>query len=263
MLASMKSHRGLCAGPLLAAGLLTLMNPDTQAAEPQAVKSLQWQVNRQERLEYLLYLPPGYDAKAGRRWPLMLFLHGAGERGTNVWQVAVHGPPKLVQQGTNFPFLIVSPQCPPDKNWDPDALFRLLDDATAHQAVDTNRIYLTGLSMGGYGTWRLGLAHPERFAAIAPICGGASLIDAILVSPDKAAALKALPIWAFHGVKDPVVPVEESQRLVAALQKRGCAEVKLTLYPEAQHDSWTQTYGDPAFYEWLLQHERATPGRPQ
>jgi predicted peptidase len=123
-------------------------------------------------------------------------------------------------------------------------------------APPTNRIYLTGLSMGGYGTWDLGLTYPERFAAIAPICGGGQLITVNLSSRDKGPALKTLGVWAFHGGKDPVVPLEESQRMVAVLKKAGAQDVKLTVYPEARHDSWTETYKNPELYDWLLKHER-------
>ncbi len=135
-------------------------------------------------------------------------------------------------------------------------LLALLDDITAKYAVDTNRVYLTGLSMGGYGTWDLGLAYPERFAAIVPICGGGQLISVILPSREKGPALKTLGVWAFHGGKDPVVPLEESQRMVAALKKAGVQDVKLTVYPKAGHDSWTEAYNNPELYQWLLEHHR-------
>jgi predicted peptidase len=186
----------------------------------------------------------------------MLFLHGAGERGTNLSLVSVHGPPKLVAQGTNFPFIVVSPQCPSGQRWDNDALLALLDDVIARHNVDTNRIYLTGLSMGGFGTWSLAARYPERFAAVAPICGGGEVIDVKLAVRSKTEALKTLGVWAFHGAKDPVVALEESQRMVAAFKKVGCQEVELTVYPEASHDSWTEAYNSPKLYEWFLKHSR-------
>ncbi len=218
----------------------------------------QFQFTRTERLavNYLLFLPQGYAAKTEKRWPLILFLHGAGERGTNIWRVATHGPTKNVTAHPDFPFIVVSPQCPEKQTWSKEALLGLLDDITAKYAVDTNRVYLTGLSMGGYGTWDLGLAHPERFAAIVPICGGGQVISVLLANRAKGSALNTLGVWAFHGGKDPVVPLEESQRMVDALKKAGVPDVKFTVYPEAQHDSWTETYKNPALYEWLLQHER-------
>ena len=201
--------------------------------------------------DYLLSLPPSYGVDATKRWPLILFLHGAGERGTNLWMVAKHGPPKIDIATNNF--IVVSPQCPNGKIWSNDLLLALLDEIETKYAVDTRRIYLTGLSMGGFGTWSLGLTHPERFAAIAPICGGGELITPLLADKAK---LTTLPVWAFHGAKDPVVPVEESERMVKLLKKYQVREVKLTIYPEAQHDSWTQTYANPELFEWFLQHSR-------
>ena len=222
----------------------------------QQAKTFETTITKDVGAEYLLFLPKGYDAKAKKRWPLIFFLHGAGERGTNIWKVAVHGPPKIVKSQPDFPFIVVSPQCPNGQSWQNDLLIRLLDDAASRYAVDTNRIYLTGLSMGGFGTWSLGVQYPERFAALVPICGGGETIRILLTNRTKAAALKRLGVWAFHGGKDPVVPVEESERMVNALRKIGCKDVKLTIYPEAQHDSWTETYDNPALYEWLLQHHR-------
>jgi predicted peptidase len=207
-------------------------------------------------MDYLLFLPKGYEAKSEKRWPLILFLHGAGERGTNVWKVATHGPPKNVTSNPDFPFIVVSPQCPEGEIWSNDSLVVLLDEITQKYPVDTTRVYLSGLSMGGYGTWRLGLTHPERFAAIAPICGGGDLITVLLASGEKARALKSMGIWAFHGGKDPVVPLEESQRMVDLVKKAGVRDVSLKVYPEAGHDSWTETYKNPELYEWFLKHQR-------
>ncbi len=248
----------LGAAALLALAISTSAQPANMSNPPstQLVKHFQFTKTQRAELDYLLFLPKGYDAGAEKRWPMILFLHGAGERGTNVWKVAVHGPPKNVATHPDFPFIVVSPQCPEDHVWSKDVLLALLDDFTKAYAVDTNRIYLTGLSMGGYGTWDLGLAHPEKFAAIVPICGGGETISVLLASPAKAAALKTLGVWAFHGAKDPVVSLSESQRMVDALKKAGAQDVKLTVYPEAGHDSWTETYNNPDLYDWLLKHER-------
>jgi len=221
-----------------------------------AAKTFKWKTARAGETQYLSYVPKDYNEKDGKRWPLMLFLHGAGERGTNVQRVAIHGPPKLAKQGKEFPFIIIAPQCPEGDRWHDDALLELLAHAMREYAVDTNRVYLTGLSMGGFGTWKLGVAHPEMFAAIVPICGGGETIDVLLAGRERGAALKSLPVWAFHGAKDPVVSLEESERMVNALKKLGGKEVKLTVYPEAQHDSWTETYNNPELYEWLLKHAR-------
>ena len=150
----------------------------------------------------------------------------------------------------------MSPQCPEGRIWSKEVLLALLDEVQERYPVDRTRVYLTGLSMGGYGTWDLGLSYPERFAAIAPICGGGEMISVLLSTPEKTQALKCLGVWAFHGAKDNVVPPEESQRMVNLLKRAGVPEVKLTVYPEATHDSWTETYKNPDFYQWLLAHQR-------
>jgi len=222
----------------------------------QSVKEFKFHKVQSASLKYLLFLPKGYEATADKRWPLMLFLHGAGERGDNIWKVATHGPPKNVAQNPDFPFILVSPQCPDGEIWSADILLGLLDEVTVGFKVDTNRVYLTGLSMGGYGTWDLGLSHPERFAAIVPICGGGELITILLANGQKGQALKSLGVWAFHGAKDPIVPLDESQRMVNILKKNGAQDVRLTVYPEAGHDAWTETYNNPELYQWLLNHER-------
>ncbi len=238
------------------AGLTAFPAMARQSQDPQQVKSFSRKIGRPVSANYLLFLPQDYDAKTSTRWPLILFLHGAGERGSNVWRVATHGPPKIVKQKPDFPFIVVSPQCPAGQQWDNDVVLALLDTVSAKYRVDASRIYLTGLSMGGYGTWSLGLAHPERFAAIAPICGGGNPLALLLGDPATLKPIRKLPVWAFHGGKDPVVKLAESERMIDALKKAGCKEVELTVYPEAQHDSWTETYNNPKLYEWFLQHQK-------
>lgn len=204
-------------------------------------------VTKTIQCQYLLYLPRGYTAAAAERWPLLLFLHGAGERGEDLELVKKHGPPKLIEQGRDLPFIVVSPQCPVGEWWSPDVLMTLLDEVCEQHRVDETRLYLTGLSMGGYGTWKLALSHPDRFAAIVPICGGGN--------PHLCVRLRGVPVWVFHGAKDGVVPVRESEVMVTALERAG-GTPKLTVYPDAQHDSWTATYENPELYEWLLRHRR-------
>ena len=204
------------------------------------------------RVNYLLYIPEIYP-KSRKRWPLVLFLHGAGERGNDLEKVKMHGPPKLVaKEGKEFPFILVSPQCPTGGWWSGDreitALNALLDDIVARYRVDVDRIYVTGLSMGGFGAWRLALDYPDRFAAIAPICGGGD--------PARAERIKHLPVWVFHGAKDNTVPLRASEAMVAALKKAG-GNVRFTVYPDAGHDSWTETYNNPELYKWLLKQKRA------
>jgi len=250
----MKNLRNLL---LPVAAILSVMNATAQpSSKPISSHTLDWNFSRHGQMQYLLYLPADYGKTGGQKWPLMLFLHGSGERGTDVERVAVHGPLSLVKQGRNFPFIIVAPQCAEARVWENEPLLQLLDQVETQYAVDPKRVYLTGLSMGGYGTWKLGLQHPERFAALVPICGGGNLIDAVLGPRDKPAEFKHLPVWAFHGAKDNVVPVSESERMVEQLKKLGAKNVKLTIYPEANHNSWTETYNNPKLYEWLERQAR-------
>jgi predicted peptidase len=247
----------LMAAALLALTACTSTKP-AAFTEPQTQMAKQFKLVKRVSLEanYLLHLPPGYDANPEQRWPLILFLHGAGERGTNVWDVAKHGPPHEVTAHPDFPFILVSPQCPNGRIWSDDVLLALLDDIEQRYRVDLGRVYLTGLSMGGYGTWSLGIKYPERFAAIAPLCGGGELISLLLTTREKAESIRTLGVWAFHGAKDPVVPPSESQRMVDFLKKSGVRDSKLTIYPEALHDCWTQTYSNQELYKWFLKHDR-------
>ena len=201
---------------------------------------------------YLLGLPQGYDGRL--QWPLILFLHGAGERGDNLDVLASQGLTKRLKQGRDVPFIVASPQCPFDRTWENylSDLIVFLDSLLESYPIKKDQVYLTGLSMGGYGTWSLARLYPERFAAVAPICGGMPwLID----EQDAAQRLKTTPIWAFHGAKDSLVPVEESRVMVEALKAVG-GDVRYTEYPELDHDSWTVTYDNPELYTWFLQHKR-------
>jgi predicted esterase len=203
---------------------------------------------------YLVYLPPGYGDEPGENWPLVLFLHGSEERGDNPRALTRQGLPKVLEQGADLPFVVVSPQCPLQQWWWPrtHVLSAFLDRIESLYAVDSTRVYVTGLSMGGFGTWALAYAYPDRFAAIAPIAGG--YYDGTPALPDDICKLKDLPTWAFHGAKDNVVLPDESERVVEALRACG-GSVRFTLYPEAGHtESWELAYVSPELYEWLLQH---------
>lgn len=243
---------------LASIGCSTMKTPKTARPGAQTAQAFQARVRHDLRASYLLYLPPGYDPAGSKRWPLILFLHGAGERGTDLNKVAVHGPPRMIREGASFPFVVVSPQCPEGEVWSDETLLALLDHVLARLAVDPGRVYLTGLSMGGYGTWSLAVKAPGRFAAVAPICGGGETIRLLLPEPGQAAAGRKLGVWAFHGGKDSVVPLEESQRMVNAFQAAGCTDIRLTVYPDAEHDSWTETYRNPELFKWFLAHERPT-----
>lgn len=201
------------------------------------------------KLNYLLSLPERYEnTDKATKWPLVIFLHGAGERGDNLDVVKKHGPPKLVEAGRKFPFILVSPQCPKNGWWTEQPVLELLDDLEKGYRVDADRIYLTGLSMGGYGTWHFSAKAPGRFAAVAPVCGGGV--------PYLTRSLKSMPVWAFHGAKDSVVPLNESERLIKVIESNGNENAKLTVYPEANHDSWTAAYNTDELYEWLLSQRR-------
>lgn len=201
-------------------------------------------------LDYLIALPDGYD-KEGDAVPLLLFLHGAGERGKDLAKVKMHGPPKMIEKGHDFGAIVVSPQCPKDSWWthEIDALIALLDKIERDYNIDKQRIYVTGLSMGGYGTFALAARQPDRFAAAVPICGGGVYFDA--------RQLAKMPCWVFHGEDDRVVPVEESKRMVEIMNQQGGTQAQLTLYPNVGHNSWDKAYSDEAMWKWLFEQTRS------
>lgn len=235
------------------AALWTGPTVEAWSEQPGTQQPQRAEVTVKVEVRYLLFLPEDYGKDKNKSWPMILFLHGMGESGDDLSKVKVHGPPKIVETKKNFPFIVVSPQSR-RFGWNPDALVQLLDHVASQYRVDRRRIYLTGLSMGGYGTWTLAAAHPDRFAAIVPICGGGN--------PDQAKRLKGLPIWVFHGGKDRTVPLARSQAMVDAIKAAG-GNVKFTVYPDAGHDSWTETYDNPKLYEWLLQQKRPKKEPPR
>lgn len=247
----------LVAGTICLASCTSMKKQTVSQPKPPIANLSAKTFTEKSSMDYVLFLPKGYEAKSAKRWPLMMFLHGSGEREGNIWRVTFHGPTKYIEKHPDFPFILVSPQCPPGQKWSDDVLMGILDEVTEKYRVDTNRVYLTGLSMGGYGTWSLATTYPERFAAVAPVCGGEGNIGIVLSMQDKqkSAALKRLPIWAFHGAKDNVVSLAESERIVATMKKIGNKNVKLTVYPEATHNSWTLTYDNPELYDWFLQYQ--------
>ena len=198
---------------------------------------------RSVAMRYWIYLPAEYDSKPAEKWPLVLFLHGAGERGDDLEKVKIHGPPKLVSQGKSFPFVLVSPQVPTGGRWNADELAKLVDELTSSHRIDKDRLYVTGLSMGGSGTWSLISSYPDKFAAAMPLCGRGDL--------DSVSMLAKTPIWVLVGAKDREQTVENCQQMANALAKAGC-KGRFTLYFELPHDCWTVTYDNPQTYEWLL-----------
>jgi len=198
-------------------------------------------------LDYLVYLPSGYEREPSRRWPLVVFLHGMGERGGDIQRLRRTGLPRAVERRGNLAYVLVAPHCPDGTVWQPKLLGRLLDGVLESQRVDPRRVVLTGLSMGGMGTWRWGMDQPERFAALVPVCGG--------VAPSGVGALRDMPIWAFHGDADPVVPIDGHRRIVDAAKAAG-ARVRFTVYPGVGHNCWDRAYGDPSLEEWMLLQRR-------
>ena len=235
--------------PLAMIGLMLTVSAPMMAAEAkpgtQTAQELKVKVGDKETtLEYWLFLPKSYDQK--KSWPLMLFLHGAGERGSNLNQVKKWGPPKRVGSKKDFPFVVISPQCPKNKRWDSAQLHSLIEHVAASHKIDQSRMYCTGLSMGGYGTWAMIAKYPKLFAAVIPVCGGGD--------PSTAKNITEVPIWAFHGGADRVVPASRSQSMVDAINKAGGTKAKLTIYPGVNHNSWSKTYANEKVYAWLLSH---------
>lgn len=224
-------------------------------------------VHEEKRLKYLLHLPKGLNNSDKKEWPLILFLHGAGERGEDLDLVKIHGVAKVAEQNEDFPFIVVSPQCPDDTYWpmEIETLKALLDKIVQEYPVDSTRIYLTGLSMGGIGGWHLAITNPDTFAAFAPVCGGFSIpvfrsdeFSLQLTSEEmfqKLPLIKDIPVWAFHGDQDDIVPMEETVKIIEILKELG-GEAKLTIYEGVGHDSWTATYDNPKLFDWLLEHKR-------
>ena len=201
-------------------------------------------------LDYLLFVPRDYKEGSTTLWPLILFLHGREEFGDSLNIVKRHGIPRVIEEAEDFPCITVSPQCPANTDWVAliGQLMSLLSSIIEEFQVDRRCIYLTGLSMGGRGTWALVVEYPEIFAALIPICGRVPDVDQFM---EKVKVLKDVPIWVFHGAKDSSVPVQNSEAIVATLRAVQ-GNVSYRVYPDADHDSWTETYSNPELYRWML-----------
>jgi predicted peptidase len=223
---------------------------------------------QQVTMRCLLFLPATYDRDSRKRWPLILFLHGSGAAGSDLNLLKRVMLPKYLEDHPGFPFIVVSPQIPkpgPQSyammndtrlyvetyGWDPwiERLNLLLDAIQTDYRVDSNHVYLTGLSLGGFGAWNYALRFPDRFTAIVPVAGGYRYADRTV--PVDICRLKDLPIWVFHGAKDTTVYPWQSELLVDALKACG-GKVRLTIFPENAHDIWDQVYSDPSLYRWFL-----------
>ena len=218
---------------------------------------------------YQVFVPA--SAAGGRTPPVIVFLHGSGERGDDgAKQTQVGIGPYIRAHLTDFPAIVVFPQAPDETEWGDNAslVFATLDAATREFNGDPDRTYLTGLSMGGYGTWEMAMRAPARFAALVPVCGGVvhprrpsmgvSGLDGV-ADPyaTVASRLKDTPVWQFHGAKDDVVLPEYSQRMDAALKAVGARDARLTIFPDANHNSWDAAYSQtPDFWTWLFAQKR-------
>ena len=219
---------------------------------------------------YQVYVPRSYDP--GEAWPVILFLHGSGERGSDgMRQTAVGIGSAIRWDPDRFPALVVMPQTPSDSSWQGDPAEAAMAALTATEArfsTDPDRVYLTGLSLGGNGTWYLAYHHPERWAAVVPVCGWVDRGEILPVGPDEgagtrfdrvAAALAHLPLWIWHGEMDGAVPVEESRQMAAALEAVG-ADVRFTELLGVDHNAWDAAYGSEALTDWLFEQRRKQGG---
>ena len=205
------------------------------------------QPGQYQGFDYLLYLPASYEKATDQKWPLVIFLHGSGERGTTLNLVRKNGLPYELDLRGDTRYIAVAPQCPANSRWNVELLDAMLGDLLKNLRVDEKRVIITGLSLGGMGSWEWACAHPERFAGVIPVCGG--------TNPAKTVSLKGMPIWAFHGDKDGAVKIEGHRAAVEAAQQNG-ADVKFTVYPGVGHNSWVKAYAEPELEAWILARGR-------
>jgi len=213
---------------------------------------------------YALYLPQGYEVEPQKTWPLIVFLIGTGERGHSLSLLTKHGPLRVVLNGQPLPFIIVSPMLevlPEFRSFPESYLDDLLKGILSEYRVDSQRVYLTGISMGGEATYRYALHRPDLFAALAPLAGfdpkylpGATL-EGFKPFTLPWERIKAIPVWAVHGTEDPIVPLSAAQKTMDAIKSAG-GQVQFTVIEAGGHNIWTDFYSDPAFYEWLLDNSR-------
>jgi len=213
----------------------------------------QKQLMRQAALQYFLYLPPDYADRSDV--PFVLFLHGGGERGSDLQMLKANGIPRLIAEGQEFPFIMAAPQCPLPDRWSDqiDPLAALVEEIASSYRIDRKRIYVTGLSQGGCGTWHLGMRYAHLFAALLPVCGYRPYVHGYA---EKSAPLRDMPIWTFHGAQDEIVNVSETEKLVEGLRELGSA-IRYTRLEEANHSQcWEQVYSMPEVYDWMLRQSR-------
>lgn len=197
--------------------------------------------------DYLKYY--SYEEKSDYPLPLLIYIHGAGSRGTELSQMSRVGPLGEIDKGRKIPALVVAPQCHKDTWFD---LFAVLEEFIEHfiktENIDKSRVYICGISMGAYCAWQMAMSHPEWFAALVPVCGGGRRW--------KAGRLKNLPIWAFHGECDDVISPKESVKMVNAVNRCG-GNAKITIYPNTKHNSWEQAFCDDNMWKWIFEQKRS------
>jgi len=201
-------------------------------------------------LPYLLYTPDNFDTQA--EWPLIVLLHGSGERGSDLDLVRKWGIPKYLDAGNELPAIVISPQCPTDQRWSlmTDTVRAFIYKTLADHPVNLQRVYLTGFSMGGQGTWVVAVESPEMFAAVVPVAGRIPPQEDFL---DNLCVLQDKPLWVFHGAKDEAVEIENSDTLVQTLRDCGATNLQYTRYPDAGHGEASDwTYSNAELYEWLF-----------
>jgi len=210
---------------------------------------MQYESGSFESLHYLIRYPDGY--RETKRHPAILLLHGAGGRGSDLDLLKTNPYFQITDNYLDFPFITFAPQCHKDTWFDLfETLIRFAEAIAARADVDRTQIYVMGASMGGFATWQLGMSCPDLFAAIVPICGGGMYWNA--------GRLKDVPVWAFHGKLDDTVYVEESEKMTDWVRRYG-GDPKLTVYPENGHNAWSDTYGNKAVFDWLLEHRKEDP----
>jgi predicted peptidase len=248
----MMTRRAVLTAPLVLSACAGMTPPQSRLVSPEGQHALSLSVpGRSTPLQMWLYLPPGYHAST-QDWPLLMFLHGSGERGNDINTVRYNGPPRLVREGRHYPCILCSPQLDPnpdeDAEWDVTVLHRLLGVLRQRLRVDPRRITATGLSLGGIGVWTWAATYPEDLAGIAPVCG---------FGPEQGLCrAQPVPVRAYHGADDDVVPLARDQASVDALRACG-GQVSLTVYRGVGHAAWIPAYEDPELVPWLMRQVRA------
>ncbi|UCF96594.1 MAG: alpha/beta fold hydrolase [Spirochaetaceae bacterium] len=200
-----------------------------------------------EYFQYMLFLPQDYYEKSAAAWPLIVYLHGNFQKGTDPQALLSAGLPKILETQTDFSFLVLAPHCNSLQEYRPDMIVNLIDRISGTIRVDRNRIYLTGWCYGGGAAWVTAHTYPDRFAALVPVAAPADVMIDLRELSD-------LPVWVFHGAKDSDVPASDSKTMVEAL--RDCeGNVRFTLYTNLDHDCWERTYTDKSLYRWLLRQD--------